>query len=165
MAKIEYPLERVIEVKIKRVEAQEKVVQMREQELKLEEKALKDREAERDKVIQHRLDKLNQMRDEMDKGTTTDKIIQMKVYIKEVDERVKIEKKKVEDQKEKVKVAEKNLMIAKEELRIKRQEVDKLKTHREDWMKEKIKEVEIGEEKEMDEIGQVLYTLHQRRGY
>ena len=164
-SKIEYPLEQVLDIKRRRVDAQEKVVAEKEKELQMEQEKLRQCEEERDKVVQHRLDKLNQLRDELDHGTTTDKIIQMKNYLKVVDERVKVEEKKVEDQQEQVNIAEKNLEIAKEELRIKRQEVDKLMTHRVDWIKDKKRELEFEEEKEMEEVGQTLYTLHQRRGY
>ena len=53
----------------------------------------------------------------------------------------------------------------KEELEFRRREVDKLNTHRKDWIKQMRRELEIEEEKEMDEIGQIIYTLHQRKGY
>lgn len=163
MAKIVYPLERVLDIKKKRVTEAEKVVLEKKKELEKEEEKLKQREAERDKVLNHRKDKLNQLREELDGGTTSTKILQMKAYLKVVEERLKVEQKKVADQKEQVKVAEKNLEVAKEQLRLKRQEVDKLNTHRKDWMKDAKKEEQIVEEKEMDEIGQVLYTLHQRK--
>lgn len=165
MAKIVYPLERVLDIKKKRVTEAEKVVRERKKDLEREEEKLKQREAERDKVLKHRKDKLNQLRDELDGGTTSTKILQMKAYLKVVDERVKVEEKKVADQKEQVKIAENNLEAAKEQLRLKRQEVDKLGTHRQDWMKGAIKEEQISEEKEMDEIGQVLYSIRQRRKY
>ena len=165
MAKVEYPLERVMDIKKKRVAAQEKVVLEKQKELEKEQEKLRQREEERNKVLQHKQDKLNQLRDELDHGTTSDKIIQMKLYLKVVEERLKVEDKKVQDQQEQVNIAEKNLEIAKEELRMKRQEVDKLKSHKQDWMKEKLRELEFAEEKEMDEIGQTLYTIHQRRGY
>jgi flagellar biosynthesis chaperone FliJ len=163
MAKIIYPLERVLDIKKKRVSEAEKVVLEKKKELEKEEEKLKQREAERDKVLNHRKDKLNQLREELDGGTTSTKILQMKAYLKVVEERLKIEQKKVIDQREQVKTAEKNLEIAKEQLRLKRQEVDKLNTHRKDWMKNAKKEEQIIEEKEMDEIGQVLYSIQQRK--
>ena len=165
MAKIVYPLERVLDIKKKRVSEAEKVVSEKKRELEKEEEKLKQREAERDKVLNHRKDKLNQLREELDGGTTSVKILQMKAYLKVVEERLKVEQKKVADQKEQVKVAEKNLEVAKEQLRLRRQEVDKLGTHRKDWMRDAKKEEQIVEEKEMDEIGQVLYTIQQRKKY
>lgn len=166
MAKpIEYPLEKVLDIKKRRVEEQERVVAQKRRELAQEEEKLRRCEEERDKVVRHRQDKLNQMRDEMDNGTTSDKIIQMKAYIKVVDERIVAEQKKVADQKGRVKVAEKNLEDALAVLRQKRQEVDKLASHKVDWMKQKKREVQFAEEKEMEEVGQTLYTIHKRRGY
>ncbi len=160
-----YPLEKVLEIKKKRVEDQEKVVEKKKKELAAEEEKLKKCQKERDKVVRHRQDKLNQLRDELDQGTTAPKIQQMKIYIKVVDERIVVEEKKVEIQEEEAHKAEKNLEIALDELNLKRREVDKLTIHRKDWTKQMKKELEIAEEKEMDEIGQIIYTLHQRRGY
>lgn len=162
MAKLVYPLAQVLVIKNKRVEKAEQVVLEKKKALAAEEEKLKQREAERDKVINHKKEKLNQLREELDKGTTSDKILQMKAYLKVVDERVKVENKKVEDQKEQVKIAVRNLDVAKEDLRIKRNEVDKLLTHREDWFKQARKEEAKNEEKEMDEVGSVVYMLHMK---
>jgi flagellar biosynthesis chaperone FliJ len=162
MAKLVYPLAQVLVIKNKRVEKAEQVVIEKKKALAAEEEKLRQREAERDKVINHKKDKLNQLREELDGGTTTDKVIQMKAYLKVVDERVQVEKKKVEDQKEQVKIANHNLDLAKEDLRLKRNEVDKLITHRTDWFKEARKEETKAEEKEMDEVGGVVYMLHMK---
>lgn len=162
MAKLVYPLAQVLVIKNKRVEKAEQVVLEKKKALSVEEEKLKQREAERDKVINHKKEKLNQLREELDRGTYSDKVLQMKAYLKVVDERVKVENKKVEDQKEQVKIANHNLEVAKEDLRIKRNEVDKLLTHREDWFKEARKEESKAEEKEMDEVGSVVYLLHMK---
>ena len=87
----------------------------------------------------------------------------MKAYLKVADLRLKEEEKKVEEQKEVVVEAQENLERAQEELKRKRQEVDKLVTHKKDWLKEVQREIEHEEQKEMDEIGQVLYSMHQRK--
>ena len=87
----------------------------------------------------------------------------MKVYLKICDEKLKIEEKKVKDQQDRVDAAEKELEEAKNLLKIKRQEVDKLMMHREGWEKEKRKEIELGEEKESDELGNVIYGMHHRK--
>jgi hypothetical protein len=158
MAETEYPLKQVLEVKERRVQNQEKVVQEKNQILEKEKKILEQKEAERDKVKNHYQAKLVQMREEMDQGTTSPKIQQMKAYLKIVKERQAAEEKKVKDQKQQVETAEKNLEIAKNELRIKRQEVDKLATHRKDWTKEMRKEQEIIEGREQDELGSQIFT-------
>ncbi|MBA3816169.1 MAG: YscO family type III secretion system apparatus protein [Parachlamydiaceae bacterium] len=159
-----YPLEQVIEVKQRRVDEAEKVVKEKQAALEKEQETLKKKEADRDKAKQHSDDKLKQMREEMDKGTTSPKILQMRAYLKVTKERVAIEEKKVKDQKVQVETAQKNLEAAKEQLKIKRQEVDKLLTHRKDWMKEMKKEQEIIEGREQDEIGSTLFSIHHPRG-
>lgn len=163
MVKAVYPLKQIIDVKKKRVEDQEKVVAEKRLALEQEQEKLKQREKERDDVKKHHDAKLKQMRDEMDHGTTSPKIQQMKAYLKVVKERLKVEEKKVQDQKEQVKIAEKNLEQAIEELKRKRQEVDKLLTHKKDWEKEMQKEEDIIEGREQDELGSVMYLVHRHK--
>lgn len=162
MATIAYPLKQVIEVKQKRVEDAEKVVQEKRLALQKEQEKLAQREAERDKAVQHHKDKLTQLRRSLDEGTTTDKIMQMKAYLKVAKERVKVEEKKVKEQQDQVEIATKNLQMAELELRMKRQEVDKLHTHRKDWEKQMRKEEEIMEGREQDEIGTVIFSAKHR---
>lgn len=161
--KIVYPLHDVLLVKYKRVEQAEKVVQEKVELLRIEEEKLKKREEERNKVRTHRIEKLQQLRDTLDQGSTGPKILQMKAYLKVVDEKLLIEEKKVADQKEQVKIAEQNLEAARQELKKKRLEVDKLEQHREEWVIEMRKELEIIEGREMDELGQVIHGLNKRK--
>lgn len=163
MSKIVYPLKQIIEVKQKRVEDAEKVVIEKKIALEKEQQKLADREAERDKVKEHKDDKLKQLRDAMDNPSTSPKIQQMKVYLKLVDEKLKVEEKKVKDQKEQVALAEKNLDQAKQDLHRKRQEVDKLLTHKKDWEKEMKRELEIMEGREQDELGSIIHTTQHRK--
>ncbi|MBA2368235.1 MAG: YscO family type III secretion system apparatus protein [Candidatus Protochlamydia sp.] len=160
---IVYPLKQIIEVKQKRVDDAEKVVKEKQAALEAEQEKLRQREVERDKVKKHYQDKLNQLREILDSETTSPKILQMKVYIKIVDEKLKVEEKKVKDQKDQVNTAQKNLDQAKENLRIKRQEVDKLLNHKKDWEKEMRKELAIIEGREQDELGSMIYTSNKRR--
>ncbi len=162
MAKVAYPLKQVLEVKQKRVEDAEKLVQEKKIALEKEKEKLLEREAERDKAIKHHLDKLTQLRKCLDEGTTTDKIMQMKAYMKVAKERVLVEEKKVKEQEAQVEIAAKNLQMAEHELRVKRQEVDKLQTHRKDWEKQMRKEEEIIEGREQDEIGTIIFSARQR---
>ncbi len=159
-----YPLEQVLSVKRKRVESAEEVVKEKRKALEAEQTKLKKIEAERDTVKNHYQSKLQQMREELDKETTSDKIQQMKAYLKVVKERLKTEEKKVDDQKEQVKLAEKNLEVAKMELKQRRLEVDKMVSHKEDWIKEMRKEEEIRLGREQDELGNVMHLIHKRTG-
>jgi flagellar biosynthesis chaperone FliJ len=162
MNKIVYPLKQVMEVKQRRVEEAEKVVKGKRAALEQEQKKLKEREEERDKVKRHREDKLRQLRETLDGGTTSPKIQQMKNYLKVVDDKLKIEEKKVRDQQQQVALAEKNLEQAKNELHLRRQEVDKLATHQKDWEKTTYKEIQIVEEREQDELGSLMHTIQHR---
>ena len=131
--------------------------------LEKEKKIWEQREAERDKAKAHYDAKLKQMRDELDHGTTSPKIQQMRAYLKVVKERIIAEEKKVKEQKKQVDTAEKNLEAARQELKIKRMEVDKLQTHKQDWLKEVRKEQEVIEGREQDELGSIIFTAHQQR--
>lgn len=163
MASPEYPLKQIVEVKKKRIEAAEKVVQEKLAQLQKEQKKLQEREEERNKVKTHKVDKLQQLRATIDAGTTSPKIQQMKGYLKIVDEKLKIEEKKVQDQQNVVKGAEKELETAKSELHQRRQDADKIEMHKQDWTKEKKKEMEVAEGREQDELGSIIFTTKHRK--
>jgi hypothetical protein len=163
MAQINYPLKQVLEVKKKRVEDAEKNVLEKRKALEAEKEKLKQREIARDQVKQHHNDKLQQMRDELDKVTNTGKVQQMKAYIKVVKENLKVEEKKVKEQQAQVETAENNLKLALAELAQKRIEVDKLEIHKKDFIQSAKKEIEINEEKEFNEQGAIIYTMRKRR--
>lgn len=157
MTSIVYPLLQVLDIKRRRVEDAEKVLKEKKALLEKEEQKLKHCEAERDKVLKHKQDKLQQLRDELDGGTTSPKIQQMKVYLKVVDEKLEAEQKKVNNQKEQVKIAQKNVDDAQADLNRKKLEVDKLVEHRKDWEKEAKKEAEIIEGREQDDLGSTMF--------
>lgn len=163
MAELAYPLAEVISVKKRRVEQAEKVLREKQELLRKEEQILAERKAERDKVVAHQAAKLAQLRHELDTGTTGPKVLQMKAYLKVVQEKVAQENKKVKDQEEMVAVAQKNVDLAKEDLAKKRLEVDKLESHRKDWEKEMRKELEVIMGREQDEIGSVVFNTRQLR--
>lgn len=158
-----YPLKQVLEIKQRRVEAAEKQVKEKLAALEIEKEKLLKREADRDKVKSHKKDKLTQLRQIMDEGTTSPKIQQMKQYLKVVDEKLSIEEKKVREQQEQVTKAEKSWEEAKENLRIKRQEVDKFLYHKKGWELEMRKELQIIENREQDELGSIIHTVNQRK--
>jgi flagellar biosynthesis chaperone FliJ len=152
-----YPLEQVLEVKKKRVEDAEAVVKQKIRELDDEREKLKKREEERDKVKEHYNEKLQQLRDEFDQGTTSNKIDQIKVYIKVVQERLKSEEKKVKDQQQAVEVAEKNLELAKTHLKARQREQDKIETHKKEWTRDARIELSVLQTREEDEIGSTMF--------
>ena len=158
-----YPLQQVIGIKKKRVDEQERVVKEKKRLLAEEEEKLKKAEEERDKVKQHRDDKLAQLREALDNaGLNPEKILQMRAYLKIVKANLETEEEKVKKQEEQVKTAEKNVEEAKAVLKQKELEVDKLKTHRKEWLKEAMKEVERKEAAEQDELGSLAYIKRQK---
>jgi chromosome segregation ATPase len=157
-----YPLEQVVAVKERRVEQQEKVVQEKREALQQEERKLEECIEQRNKVRKHYDDKLQQLRDELDGETTSDKIEQMKLYLEVVQERLKAEDKKVKEQKERVEAAKKDLEAAKAELQRRRIDVDKLVSHRKDWETTVKKELQLVAEREEDEIGNVIFSMKRR---
>ncbi len=161
--KPQYPLEDVLKVKRKRVEDAEKALRLRREELVVEQEKLKVVEQARDVVKNHLADKLKQFRSEMDHGTNTHKITQMKDYMKVVQEKLVIEEKKVKEQKDRVKLAEKKVEEAKIDLTNKQKEVDKLKEHRENWLAGAHKEMEVEEARDQDELGNIIFSLQRRK--
>lgn len=165
MAQIVYPLEEVLAIKRRRVEEAEKILKQKIAALEAEKKKLAECEAARDKVKEHLIDKMKQLRAILDEGTTSPKIEEMRVYIKVVKERLLVEDKKVAEQQKQVDIAEANVEEARSQLKRRRQEVDKLIIHREDWWKAMNKELEIAEGREQDEVGSVTHMMHKRLGY
>jgi hypothetical protein len=152
-----YPLEQVLEVKKKRVSDAEAEVRKKISELENEREKLKKREEERDKVKEHHAEKLAQLRHEYDTSTTSRKIDQIKIYLKVVQDRLKVEEKKVKDQQIAVEVAEKNLELAKAQLKARQREQDKIETHKIEWVKDAQKELSVLQTREEDEIGSIMF--------
>ncbi len=155
-----YPLHELVTIKQKKLDEAEKVLKEKKEILQNEEKKLKEVEKERDEVKEHREDKLAQLRNELDTGTTSPKIQQMKSYLKVVEEKQRQKEQKVQDQKKVVATAEKAVDAARQEMLKRQQDVEKLKTHRKEWDKEVKAEIEYKETLETDEMG---VSIHHRR--
>ena len=162
MGALKYPLEQLVKIKHKRFEQAQKTLEEKKEELRQQEEILKKKEAERDEVLKHKQDKLQQLRDELDTGTTSDKIQQMKIYLEVVDERLEKKQKKVDAQKKKVEEAEKAVEIARLDLIQKQKDVEKLKIHKKQWQNE----VRFWEKKEegkiLDEVGSQRYVRYKK---
>jgi len=158
-----YPLKQVLDVKTRREDEARKLVDERRSTLEREQQKLKQLIEARDKVRKHYDDKLEQLRHELDSGTTSDKIQGAKAYLKVVQGNLLKEDKKVNDQQTVVTAAQKSLDEALEQLRQRRVEVEKIKMHREEWTKESGREVAKKEESEQDELGSILYQTRQQQ--
>ncbi len=114
---------------------------------------------ERDKVLHHKTAKLNQLRQALDEGTTTDKIQQMKFYLKTVGEKLAEKEKKVKDQQKQVDLAQKQVDVATEELFQRKKDLEKLEMHKIEWEKEVRYWTEQKEGIEHDEQGSATHTI------
>jgi flagellar biosynthesis chaperone FliJ len=157
--KPKYPLEEIEQIKKKRLEEAEKSLQEKKQFLEKEQKKLDQYTKELELIKQHKIDKIRQMMDEMEKGTTSDQIMIKERYLKVVvEEKLKREHAKVVEQKKEVNKAVDEVEKARILLEQRRQDVEKLRLHREDWEVE-MRRLEAAEEnKETDEIGTTMHT-------
>lgn len=154
---MQYPLEQLSQIKLKRLEEAEKILKEKKELLSKEETKLAEVEKERDKVRYHRNAKLEQLRLELDSGTTTDKIQQMKYYLKSVDEKLKIQNKKVQDQQKIVDSAKTAVETARKEMLQKQQDVEKIRMHKKEWNQEELKRLDHIESLNNDEIGTTIH--------
>ncbi|MES2345627.1 MAG: type III secretion T3S chaperone, partial [Chlamydiota bacterium] len=76
-----YPLEQLALIKQRKLDEAEKLLKERKALLAKEEERLRSVELERNKVKTHKIAKLTQLRNELDSGSTSDKIQQMKEYL------------------------------------------------------------------------------------
>jgi hypothetical protein len=154
---MKYPLEQLALIKQKKLEEAERVLTEKKQQLIKEEEKLLSVQKERDEVKNHKMDKLTQLRQKLDEGTTTDKIQEAKRYLKVVDEKLSQKEIKVKEQQKQVDAAQNQLEEARKDLFKKQQAVEKLKIHRKEWEKE-MRIVEAYQEGlESDEIGSAMH--------
>lgn len=155
-----YPLEQLQQIKNKRLQEAEKSLREKKEALAKEQEKLVQTELERDEVLKHREAKLAQFRQTLDEGTTSDKIQQMKQYLKVVEEQLKVKETRVKEQKKQVELAEAAVEAARAELIKKQRDVEKLDIHRKEWDKEIKIALEHRENIEGDEMGA---NIHERR--
>ena len=158
MKKPQYPLEQLTLIKKKRLEESEKVLQQKRELLVKEKEKLKKVEEERDKVKEHKDDKLAQLRNELDTGTTSIKVQQMKVYLKEVDGKLAGKEVKVKAQEKQVETAVAAVETARIDMLKKQQSVEKMRLHKEEWLKEQRVEQDRLDAIEADEIGTTIFS-------
>ncbi|MBX9744167.1 MAG: hypothetical protein K2X08_03030 [Chlamydiales bacterium] len=94
-----YPLEQLMNIKRNRFDQAVKILEEKKALLDKAKLKLYDVMRERDEVLSHKKNKLQQLRNALDEGTTTDKIEQMKLYMKVVDQQLAEKEKKVTEQK------------------------------------------------------------------
>jgi flagellar export protein FliJ len=156
---LKYPLEQLMTIKKNRYDQAVKILEEKKALLEKEKQTLIPLVNKRDEVRTHKQDKLEQLREVMDQGTTSDKIEQMKNYLKVVGEKLQDAQNKVDKQQEKVDEANRQVETARQDLYAKQKDVEKLEMHRKDWEKE----VKLFEERqeaiEHDELGAASHTV------
>jgi len=157
-----YPLSQLSLIKKKRLEEAEKVLREKKEILTKAEEKLIEIEKKRDEVKTHYQEKLTQLREKLDEGAPPAKITQMKQYLKTVAEDLAREEKKVSAQKEVVKKAEHEVELARQDLFKKQKDVEKLSLHHGEWKKEMRALENRVEERETDEMGNVVHSLKKK---
>ena len=142
-----YPLEQITIIKQKKLDEAEKVLRDKKLALEKEEQKLLEVEKERDEVKNHRMAKLTQLREKMDEGAPSDKIQQMRYYLKVVDEKLSTKEMRVQQQLKIVETAKQQVETARLDLIKKQQDVEKMHMHRKEWEKEM---KTLAEQKERD---------------
>lgn len=158
-----YPLDQLAAIKQRRLEEAEKVLADKKSILAKEEEQLAVVEKERDEVKSHRDDKLQQFRSEMDAGMRTDKMQQMRQYLKLVNEKLKVEETKVLKQQQVVEAAEKAVETARQDLFKKQKDIEKLNIHKDEWKREMryMEEHRLGNEN--DEMGSAIHNARKKK--
>lgn len=158
----QYPLEQVISIKKNRFDQAIKTLEVKKEILEKAYERLYELTQEWEEVKTHKQEKLDQLRDALDSGTTSDKVQQMKAYLKVVDERVAEKKKKVDAGQKTVDAAQTQVDLATDDLFQKKKDLEKLELHKKEWTKVAAYELERKEEAEHDEQGSAGYSRSQK---
>jgi flagellar biosynthesis chaperone FliJ len=159
---LSYPLEQLMTIKKNRFDQAVKTLEEKKNLLEKAYEKLYELTQERDKVLEHKVAKLTQLRNFLDEGTTTDKIQQMKAYLKTVEEKLAEKEKKVVDQQKQVDLAQKQVDLATDELFQRKKDLEKLEIHKQEWEKEVKYWTEQKEAVEHDEQGSSTHLLRKK---
>lgn len=162
MNPLTYPLQQLVTIKKNRFDQAVKTLEEKKLLLEKAHELLYDLTQEKNQVLDHKTSKLTQLRQGMDEGIATDKIQQMKAYLKTVDERLKEKEKKVADQKKQVDLAQQQVDLATEELFQRKKDLEKLEMHKVEWEKEVRYWTEREEAIEHDEQGAAAHLLRKK---
>lgn len=152
-----YPLEQVLAVKRRRAEAAEREAQEAQSALKREQEQLQKAQEQRNKVKQHYTDKLNQLRNILDHESRTDDLQLARNYVNLVANKLRTEEERVQKQQYQVDAAEAAFEMAKQKWKKHLKEVEKIDKHRKEWMYIALKESRKQEDKEIEEVGTLMY--------
>lgn len=160
---LSYPLEQLMVIKKNRFDQAVRTLEQKKDILEKAYEKLYVLTQERDQVLSHKKAKLTQLRESLDEGTTTDKIQQMKNYMKIVDEKLAEKEKKVVDQQKQVDVAQAQVDAATDELFQRKKDLEKLEIHKKEWEKEVRYWAEQKEAIEHDEQGAQTHAIRKQQ--
>lgn len=158
----DYPLEQLLTIKKNRFDQAVKVLEEKKTLLEKAYEKLYDVTQERDQALEHKVAKLTQFREELDQGTFSDKIQQMKAYLKVAEAKLVEKEKKVTDQQKQVDLAQKQVDLATDELFQRKKDLEKLEIHRKEWEKEIQYWIEQKESVLHDEQGSATHHLRKK---
>lgn len=159
---LNYPLEQLLTIKKNRFDQAIKLLEEKKALLAKAQAKFQEAVRQRDLVLQHKLAKLQQLRDELDQGTTTDKIQTMKRYLKVVDEQLAEKERKMAEEQKQMDLAQKQVDLAQAEMLQKRKDLEKMELHKGEWKKEARLWIEQKEEVEHDEQGAATHALRKQ---
>ena len=131
-----YPLNQVAAIKKKRYDQAVSELKARKKALENEIKKLEELKQFRQKEQENVDQRLNNLREAMDEGSTSEKIKSKKASLEVGQEKLVGAKKQVDDQSEVRNKAEDDVKKATENLTRCQKDVEKLKIHEEEWTKE-----------------------------
>ena len=157
-----YPLEQLMTIKKNRFDQAVRILEEKKALLEKAQAKLDELTRHRDEVASHKAAKLAQLRAALDEGFPTDKIQQMKVYLKVVDEELLEKEKKVTEQKKQVDLAQNQVDLATTEMFQRKKDVEKLEIHHEEWQKE-MRHLEARKEEGLtDEQGSATHSIRKQ---
>lgn len=159
---LNYPLQQLMLIKQKRFDEAIKILEQKKKILEKEFEKLFEVTKQRDQVRDHKVAKLNQLRAGLDEGISTDKIHQMKIYLKTVDEKLAEKEKKVILQQKEVDAAQKQVTLATNEMLQKKKDLEKLEIHKGEWEKEAHYWSLRKEETAQDEQGSSMHEIRKK---
>lgn len=132
-------------------------------ELEEEKEKLKKLTQEKKKIEDHIEKERMEMSLRVARGDALVKDPQIRLsFIRKLKEDLEDVEKKIEEQKEEIKRAERKLQRCRNQYIIAAQELNTMERHRELWEKKQKRALNAEENKQMNELGNVIHQLHQR---
>lgn len=129
--------------------------------LKEEEEKLKKLEEERDKIMERIVLEKDKMSHSVGSGQTVMQDPQFRLnFLRKLDEDLEDKKREIEEQKEVIQLAKTRVQRARQDYIIAAQELNMMEKHKELWEKKMQKQLSAAEDKQMNELGQVIHQMN-----